>query len=134
MKISAEEVRILVVSGVIGAIVGGSGITGLLFYFIRKYIEDKLTGKEAEDKRRKEQRMKRAVVDDELQHCQGRLFFWIHKAIVTGQHNGDLEQAFQDYQIAEQIGRASRKQRPLTGKLSLKTKQSRRKYCENGNQ
>ena len=94
MKISAEEVRILVVSGVIGAIVGGSGITGLLFYFIRKYIEDKLTGKE--------QRMKRAVVDDELQHCQGRLFFWIHKAIVTGQHNGDLEQAFQDYQIAEQ--------------------------------
>lgn len=102
MKISAEEVSILVVSGVIGAIVGGSGITGLLFYFIRKYIEDKLTGKEAEDKRRKEQRMKRAVVDDELQHCQGRLFFWIHKAIVTGQHNGDLEQAFQDYQIAEQ--------------------------------
>lgn len=106
MKISAEEIQILVVSGVVGAVVGGSGIVGLLFYFIRKYIEDRLSGKEAEDKRKKEQRIKRAAVDDELQHCQGRLFFWTYKAIVTGQHNGDLDKAFSEYQIAEQKAKA----------------------------
>ena len=112
-KISAEEVQILIVSGVIGAIVGGSGITGIVFYFIRRYIENKLNAKDEaaktmeeqkqkENEKKKEQRIKRMSVDDELQHCQGRLFFWIHKAIVTGSHNGDLESAFQAYQEAEQ--------------------------------
>lgn len=91
----------MVVSGIIGAIVGGSGITGLLFCFIRRYIENKLGEREAEDRRKRELKIKRMTVDDKLQHCEGRLFFWIHKAIVTGEHNGDLEKAFLDYQNAE---------------------------------
>lgn len=112
-KISAEEIQILIISGVIGAIVGGSGLTGIVFYFIRRYLENKLNAKEelqkladekhsAEEKKKKDQRIKRMSIDDELQHCQGRLFFWIHKAIVTGSHNGDLEAAFTAYQDAEQ--------------------------------
>lgn len=100
-KISAEEIRILVVSGVLGAVVGGSGITGLLFFFIRRYIENKLGKRETEEKLRRDQKIKRMIVDDKLQHCEGRLFFWIHKAIVTGEHNGDLERAFEEYQKAE---------------------------------
>ncbi|MDD2979512.1 MAG: hypothetical protein PHN80_06015 [Hespellia sp.] len=111
--ISAEEVQILIVSGLIGAVVGGSGLTGIVFYFIRRYIENKLNAKDAEQKKqneikhkdemkRREQRIKRLSVDDELQHCEGRLFFWIHKAIVDGNHNGDLENAFSEYQKAEQ--------------------------------
>ena len=36
-----------------------------------------------------------------MMHCQGRLMFWMHKAIITGDHNGDLEEAFEAYQRAE---------------------------------
>ena len=85
----------------------------MVFFFIRRYIENKLKLKEdkakAEEQEKKDEQHKRrelAVrrmkVDDELQHCEGRLFFWIHKAIVTGAHNGDLEAAFDNYQKAEQ--------------------------------
>lgn len=89
------------VSGIVGAVVGGSGITGMLFFFIRKYIENKLGERDAEENKKREQKIKRMIVDDKLQHCEGRLFFWIHKAIVTGQYNGDLERAFEEYQKAE---------------------------------
>lgn len=112
MKISSTDVEYLIISGVIGAVVGGGGITGIVFYFMRRYIENKLNAKDEEKKkietkrlkdeaRKKEQRIKRMRVDDELQHCEGRLFFWLHKAIVTGSHNGDLEEAFKAYQSAE---------------------------------
>lgn len=104
--ISADEIQILVVSGVVGAIVGGSGITGLLFFFIRRYIENKLGKREAEESQKRDQKIKRMIVDDKLQHCEGRLFFWIHKAIVTGEHNGDLERAFEEYQKAERERKA----------------------------
>ena len=36
----------------------------------------------------------------------GRLFFFVHKAIVTGQHNGDLEAAWEEYQEAEKKKKA----------------------------
>lgn len=104
--ISTDEIQILVVSGIIGAIVGGSGITGMLFFFIRRYIEGKLGERDAEERKKIQQKMKRMIVDDKLQHCEGRLFFWLHKAIVTGTHNGDLERAFDDYQEAEKERKA----------------------------
>ena len=71
-----------------------------------KLKEDKAKAEELEKKdeqhKRRELAVRRMKVDDELQHCEGRLFFWIHKAIVTGVHNGDLEAAFDNYQKAEQ--------------------------------
>ena len=90
---TVSQIEIWIVSGIIGTIVGGSGITGMVFFFIRRYIENKLKLKEdkakAEEQEKKDEQHKRrelAVrrmkVDDELQHCEGRLFFWIHKAIV----------------------------------------------------
>lgn len=42
------------------------------------------------------------TIDDELQHANGRLFFWLYKAIITGNHNGDLEKAFERLQEVEQ--------------------------------
>lgn len=100
--ISTNDVIILIITSIISAIVGGSGIVGIVFFFIRRNIENKIKDREAETSKKKEQRIQRMKIDDELQHCQGRLFFWIHKAIVTGQHNGDLEAAFEAYQKAEQ--------------------------------
>lgn len=90
-----------IIMTIVLAIFGGSGIVGILFMFIRRYIEKRLTAREAEDKKKKEQRLKRIKLEDEMMHCQGRLMFWMHKAIITGDHNGDLEEAFEAYQNAE---------------------------------
>lgn len=100
-KISTHDILLLIITSVISTVIGGSGITGIVFYFVRKRMEAKLDAKEKEEAKKKQQKMQRRKIDDELQHCEGRLFFWIHKAIVTGAHNGDLESAFEAYQQAE---------------------------------
>jgi flagellar biosynthesis/type III secretory pathway M-ring protein FliF/YscJ len=91
-----------IVTVVISAVVGGAGFVGLAFWFLRSYIEKRILKNEREEEKRKELSRERKKVDDELQHCEGRLFFWIHKAIVTGVHNGDLEAAFEAYTKAEE--------------------------------
>ncbi len=95
---SVSEVAAVAVS----SIVGGAGIVGLLFFFIRRYLERALDRREGEERRHRENRVKRASYNDALQHAQGRLLFWLYQAIVKGQHNGELEQAFADFQAAEQ--------------------------------
>ena len=81
-----------IVAAVAGAIVGGSGLTGLLFVYMRRFIDKRLERREKED--------------EKLEHATGRLFFFVHKAIVTGQHNGDLEAAWEEYQEAEKKKKA----------------------------
>ena len=41
------------------------------------------------------------TLEDKLEHATGRLLFYLHKAVVTGRHNGDLEAAWTTYQEAE---------------------------------
>ena len=101
-----------VTTAIISAVVGGSGIVGLLFFFIRRYLEKKIIARENEERVLKEkkdaarqkavkEKTRRVQLDDELQHCTGRLFFWIHKAVVDGTHNGELDSAWKNYQTAE---------------------------------
>jgi len=101
-----------VTTAIISAVVGGSGIVGLLFFFIRRYLEKKIIAREKEERVLKEkkdaarqkaveEKTRRVQLDDELQHCTGRLFFWIHKAVVDGTHNGELDSAWKNYQTAE---------------------------------
>ena len=101
-----------VTTAIFSAVIGGSGIVGLLFFFIRRYLEKKLIARENEEKIHKEKReaakkkaveekTRRVQLDDELQHCTGRLFFWLHKAVVDGKHNGELDAAWTNYQNAE---------------------------------
>ena len=99
--ITTSDIHVLIITALISALVGGSGICGVAFLFIRRYIEKLLDEKEQVNKKRILQRKKRLEAEDRLQHGAGRLFFWIHKAIVTGEHNGDLEAAFNEYQAAE---------------------------------
>lgn len=91
-----------IITAVILAIVGGSGIVGLMFFFIRRYLENRLKENEDEEKRRREIHMRRVQIEDELHHAYGRLLFWIYRAIVTKTHNGELEAAFRELQAAEQ--------------------------------
>jgi hypothetical protein len=44
----------------------------------------------------RENRFLRSKLEDELHHAQGRALFWLHRAIMTGDHNGDMEEAFAD--------------------------------------
>lgn len=36
------------------------------------------------------------------EHFTGRVLFWLHHAIVKGEHNGELEEAFENLQRAEE--------------------------------
>ena len=68
---------------------------------MRRFIDNRLERKEEEGAKRKAQRLRRLTLEDEMEHATGRLFFFIHKAIVTGEHNGDLEDAWSSYQDVE---------------------------------
>ena len=110
-----------IVAAVVGAVFGGSGLTGLLFIYMRRFIDkrldrreqveaDRKVQQEKEDAKRKAQRLQRLTIDAEMEHATGRLFFFVHKAIVTGQHNGDLESAWEEYQAAENRKKALNRQ------------------------
>jgi len=86
----------------VSGVVGGSGIASLFFHFLKRYIEKKLQKAEDDADGRLQIRIKRMTIDDELQHAYGRLFFWLYKAVVTQNHNGDLENAFKTLQEVEQ--------------------------------
>lgn len=88
---STNEVFIIVIT----AVLGSGGVIGLLFWYLRSYIEKKLHEEEQKRDGRQEMRMRRLKIDDELQHAYGRCFFWLHKAITTEQqdNNKELEKA-----------------------------------------
>jgi hypothetical protein len=83
------------------SLIGGSGIVGILFYFLRRYIEGRLKRSEECDEHHKDQRLRRLRLEDEKDHAEGRLLFWLYKAIVTGHHNGDLDKAMDTFLDAE---------------------------------
>lgn len=95
-----------IVITVVGAILGGSGIVGLAFAYIRRFIDRRLSEKELANAKRKDIRLKRLMVDDEWYHCAGRFLFYIHKFIQTGEHNGDFEEAWKRFLIAEEKKKA----------------------------
>lgn len=91
-----------IVKTIVLAIIGGGGIVGLLFFFLRKYIEDRLEANEEKERKLRAIRVRRMQIEDELHHGYGRVIFWLVKAIITGEHNGELEKAFKQLEMAEQ--------------------------------
>lgn len=91
---------------IIAATLGSGGVVGLFFLFFRWWIEKALDEHEARRKAEHEYQIKRDELEAKKSHCYGRMFFWLHKAIVTGQHNGDLEKAFEELQEAEEEEKA----------------------------
>lgn len=83
------------------ALLGGSGLVGLTVYYLKRYIDRKLTEDEQRAEEIRQFRLQKAKCDERIQHAQGRMFFWINKAIETGNHNGDLKKAFAELQEAE---------------------------------
>ncbi len=94
----AEEIVAIIVS----ALLGGAGITGLIFSFLKRYLEKRLTSMEKARERSKEQRIRRLTLQDEIQHATGRVLFWLVRYTDTGDHNGELHASFDKLQEAEE--------------------------------
>lgn len=90
-----------ILTAVILAVVGGSGIVGILFFFLRRYLEKRLKTNEDKEKRQRDIRIRRMQIEDELHHCYGRLLFWLYRAVTTNTHNGELDAAFANLERAE---------------------------------
>lgn len=94
-----------VVQMVLSALIGGSGICGIVFLFIRHYIEKRLSVREEREKKDEELRKKRRKINDRIQHAQGRTLFWLVQAVDPEQENKNLIGSFQNLQTAEEEGK-----------------------------
>lgn len=86
---------------IVTAIVGSGGVMGIFFFVFRRWIEKTLNASEEKRKKLHEYQVKKNELSDKKSQCYGRLFFWIYRAITTGNHNGELEKAFDDLQEVE---------------------------------
>ena len=80
--------------------------SGLLLYYLRKYIDVKLA---AEEKRRQEDhkiRRQRSELEQRRRRAAGRVLFWLHHAVTKPPPNGELEAAWETYQAAEEAQKA----------------------------
>ena len=84
------------------ALAGGSGVVGLAMTYLRRYIDRKLEAGEEEAARRLEHRKRRQQVEDQLHHAYGRCIFWLNHAVTKPPPNGELEEAMENLQRAEE--------------------------------
>lgn len=87
---------------VLAAVIGGSGVVGLLFYPMRVYIDKQIERRVLQN----EFEIKRRQVNSELDECYRQCFFWIQFYITTGEAGENLEQAFQKLYTAEERKKA----------------------------
>lgn len=97
----ATTTKEAIIAAIVGAVFGGAGFTGLVFAYLRRFIDSRLNAKEQEDAKRHALQIRRRKNHDAWQHAAGRLFYHIHKYIETGHHNGDLEAAWAEFQRVE---------------------------------
>ncbi|MCI1958415.1 MAG: hypothetical protein LKJ25_02175 [Clostridia bacterium] len=90
-----------ILSVIAGIAVSSGFISSIVVWFLKRYIDKKLTAAEEEAAERQRVKQKRMKLDAELHHAQGRVLFWIHHAIVHGEHNGELQSSFEHLQEVE---------------------------------
>ena len=83
------------------ALLGGGGLVGLAIYYIRRYIDKKLKAEEDKEEERRQFRLKKAACEERMQHAESRWIFWVNRWIETGEHNGELKAAYEEFQEAE---------------------------------
>lgn len=94
-----ELLKSALVSGLVSALISGIGV-----YYLHAYLDGKRRESEQAAAQRRAERRKADVLEAKRRHAEGRLFFWMHDAIVKGKDhaNGDLERAYEDYNEAEE--------------------------------
>lgn len=77
-------------------------LSGVVLYYIRRYIDKKLVKAEAKQQERLLVRKRRSEAEQKRRRAEGRLLFWLHHAVTKPPPNGELEDAWRDYQEAEE--------------------------------
>lgn len=99
MNINTETIIITIV----GAVIGGSGIVGLLFSYVRRFIDKRLDEKESESAKNMKQKKERLKIENELNNATYKLLLNLYRVITTlhdEHHDGDLEAAWNEFQEA----------------------------------
>ena len=98
-----EALRNAIISCLVSAL-----ITGIGLYYLRGYFDRKQNEREEQAAQRRRERRKADMLEARRRRAAGRMFFWMHYALVKGvdQANGDLEKAFHDYNEVEEEQKA----------------------------
>lgn len=91
-----------VVTIIISSVLGGAGVVGLVFAFIRGYIERKINKANAHAEEKRQRAIRKKIIDEEWEQAVGRLLFWVVRSIETGSHNGELHEAHERFKEVEQ--------------------------------
>ena len=98
-----EAIKTAAISCAVSALISGVGV-----FYLQHYLESKRRESEELARTRRQQRRKADVLESRRRRAAGRMFFWMHDALVKGvEHaNGDLEKAFSDYNEVEEEQKA----------------------------
>ena len=98
-----EVLKQAAVSALVAGLINGVGI-----FYLQRYLDAKRRESEEKAAQRRRERRKADLLESKRRRAAGRLFFWMHYALVRGadQANGDLEKAFSDYNEAEEEQKA----------------------------
>ena len=77
-------------------------ISGLFLYYLRWYIDKKLREEETIREEEMRRKVEQAKLEMRRRRAIGRLFFWLHRAIVSPPSNGELEEAMESFQAIEE--------------------------------
>ena len=98
-----EVAKEAAVSAMVSMLISGIGV-----YSLQRYIDTKRKETEERAAQRRKERRKADLLENKRRRATGRMFFWMHYALVHGvdRANGDLEKAFTDYNAAEEEQKA----------------------------
>lgn len=94
-----------VVAALPGAVVSVI-VSGLVLYYLRRYIDDKLKAEEKKREHDLQVRQERSELEQKRRRAAGRVFFWLHHAVTKPPPNGELEEAWAHYQEIEEAQKA----------------------------
>ena len=77
-------------------------ISGLLLHYLKRYIDKILVSAEAKQQERLKIRKRRSEAEQRRRRAEGRLLFWLHHAVTKPPPNGELEDAWEEFQNAEE--------------------------------
>lgn len=93
-----EALKQAALSALVSALISGFGV-----YYLQRYLNDKHRESKERAAIRRAERRKADMLEARRRRAAGRLFFWLHDAVVKGpEHaNGDLAKAMADYNKIE---------------------------------
>jgi len=98
-----ERIVWIIVAAILGAIFGGAGFLGIMVYYLKRYIDKKLDAEQLASQKCLEYKARRARIAKDMQHAQGRLFYYFYN-IIEANHpiTDNLRVAFKNLQTVEE--------------------------------